>query len=53
LCNSPANGDNSGGSIGAGLFVGTGGAFNSGGPGSVVSIKSAIPTSTVLIVLFS
>jgi len=29
-----------GGSIGAGLFVGSGGALNSGGPASIVSVQS-------------
>lgn len=29
-----------GGSIGAGLFVGSGGAFSAGGPGSVVSSRA-------------
>ncbi len=42
MCDNLADGDGPGGSIGAGLFVGSGSAFNNGGPGSVVSFGSAI-----------
>ena len=40
--------DRAGGSIGAGLFVGSGGSFHSGGPGSVVCLENitSLPACT-------
>lgn len=43
MCDSLADGNHTGGSIGAGLFVGSGSAFQNGGPGSVVSVERAPP----------
>ena len=39
-----------GGSIGAGLFVGSGGAFNSGGPGSVVSSQPQVSSNLSVLI---
>ena len=43
----------SGGSIGAGLFVGSGSAFHNGGPGSVVRILGKLVAENAILILLA